>query len=34
LENGTLKLHGWHFDIHNGMLSRLDHESGEWVAVT
>lgn len=34
LENGTLKLHGWHFDIHDGKLSRLDHESGEWVAVT
>ncbi len=34
LENGTLKLHGWHFDIQDGRLSRLDHESGEWVAVT
>jgi carbonic anhydrase len=34
LEGGTLKLHGWHFDIHDGKLSRLDHESGEWVAVS
>lgn len=34
LENGTLKLHGWHFDIHDGKLTRLDHESGEWVVVT
>lgn len=34
LESGGLKLHGWHFDIHDGKLSRLDHESGEWVAVT
>lgn len=34
LEAGTLKLHGWHFDMHDGKLTRLDHESGEWVVVT
>lgn len=33
LEDGALNLHGWHFDMHDGTLSRLDHESGEWVAV-
>lgn len=34
MEAGTLKLHGWHFDMHDGKLTRLDHESGDWVAVT
>lgn len=33
LETGTLQLHGMHFDMHDGMLTRLDHESGEWVVV-
>jgi carbonic anhydrase len=30
LEAGTLKIHGWHFDILEGLLHVLDHESGEW----
>jgi carbonic anhydrase len=30
LEAGTLKIHGWHFDMHDGLLTVLDHESGEW----
>lgn len=34
LDAGTLKIHGWHFDFENGKLTRLDHESGEWVTVT
>ena len=34
LEAGTLKIHGWHFDMQDGNLMRLDHESGEWVVVT
>lgn len=34
LDAGTLKIHGWHFDMHDGKLTRLDHESGEWVTVT
>lgn len=34
LDAGTLKVHGWHFDIEDGKLTRLDHESGEWVTVT
>ena len=34
LEGGALKIHGWHFDMHDGTLSRLDHESGEWVAIS
>lgn len=29
-EEGSLRLHGWHFDILTGKLSRLDDESGEW----
>lgn len=33
MEKGTLRIHGWHFDIQDGKLSRLDHESGEWVDV-
>jgi len=33
LENGTLQLHGWHFDMHDGALTCLDHESGEWSKV-
>jgi carbonic anhydrase len=31
MERGSLRIHGWHFDIKDGMLTRLDHESGEWV---
>lgn len=34
LEKGTLRIHGWHFDIQDGKLSRLDHESGEWTEVS
>jgi carbonic anhydrase len=34
MEAGHVKLHGWHFDMHDGKLTRLDHESGEWVVVT
>jgi carbonic anhydrase len=34
LDAGTLKIHGWHFDMEDGKLTRLDHESGEWVTVT
>ena len=30
LESGALAVHGWHFDILHGQLTRLDHESGEW----
>lgn len=30
MEAGTLSIHGWHFDIHDGNLTRLDHESAEW----
>ena len=33
MEAGKLRLHAWHFDIHDGVLTRLDHESGEWVKV-
>jgi carbonic anhydrase len=33
LDAGTLKIHGWHFDMHNGRLTQLDHDSGEWVVV-
>jgi carbonic anhydrase len=33
LETGALKVHGWHFDMHDGRLMRLDHESGDWVDV-
>lgn len=34
LDAGTLRIHGWHFDFESGTLTRLDHESGEWVTVT
>lgn len=30
LEAGTLNIHGWHFDMADGQLSILNHESGEW----
>jgi carbonic anhydrase len=33
LDTGALQVHGWHFDIMHGQLTRLDHESGEWQAV-
>lgn len=33
MENGRLKIHGMHFDFEDGRLTRLDHESGEWVDV-
>jgi len=33
LDSGTLKIHGWHFDMHDGKLMQLDHESGEWVVL-
>ncbi|NWH07606.1 MAG: carbonic anhydrase [Alphaproteobacteria bacterium] len=33
LEAGMLKIHGLHFDMHDGSLMRLDHESGEWAQV-
>lgn len=33
LEAGTLQLHGMHFDVQDGTLTRLDHESGEWMVV-
>ena len=33
LENGTLRIHGWHFDFEHGLLTCHDAESGEWVSV-
>jgi carbonic anhydrase len=33
MEDGRLKIHGMHFDFEVGRLTRLDRESGEWVAV-
>jgi carbonic anhydrase len=33
MEAGTLRVHGWHFNFEDGALTRLDHESGEWVEV-
>ncbi len=33
MEEGKLRIHGMHFDFEDGRLTRLDHESGEWVAV-
>lgn len=33
LENGTLRIHGWHFDFETGLLTRYDAESGEWAEV-
>lgn len=30
LDDGRIQLHGWHFDIHDGTLTVLDHESGEF----
>jgi carbonic anhydrase len=33
MDDGKLKIHGMHFDFEDGRLSRLDHESGEWVDV-
>ena len=33
LDNGTLRIHGWHFDILTGALTCHDAESGEWVGV-
>ena len=33
IENGTLKLHGWHFDIANALLRILDPESGEFETI-
>ena len=33
LEAGALRIHGWHFDFKDGTLTRLNHESGEWVEV-
>lgn len=33
LDNGKLKVHGWHFDMEDGQLTVLDHSSGEWVAI-
>lgn len=33
METGTLRLHGWHFNFETGALTRLDHESGEWVEI-
>jgi carbonic anhydrase len=33
LDAGSLSIHGVHFDFSNGRLTRLDHESGDWVEV-
>ena len=33
LENGTLRIHGWHFDFETGLLTCHNAESGEWVTV-
>lgn len=33
MDDGKLKIHGMHFDFEDGRLTRLDHESGEWVDV-
>lgn len=33
LEAGTLRLHGWHFDMRSGLLTVLDHDRGEWLPV-
>jgi carbonic anhydrase len=33
MDAGRLKIHGMHFDFEDGRLTRLDHESGDWVDV-
>lgn len=33
MDAGQLKIHGMHFDFEDGRMTRLDHESGEWVEV-
>lgn len=33
MDDGKLKIHGMRFDFEEGRLTRLDHESGEWVDV-
>jgi carbonic anhydrase len=33
VENGSLKLHGWYFDIEHGRLMQYDRDSGSFVSI-